>query len=164
MRKKDTQIDTQVVETEIVEQPIVEVEKKKPFAFLRKKEKDIAINLDKKMVKEFDGPFGLVQHKVTGKEFNSFILETQDAIIQMKQDMTAFTGRVDGIGDDLAKVDKRHNKVNETTVQVLKQAIDEMQSKVQMVEEYKKSIRMYQVISCIAVIAAVAELILFLIK
>ena len=144
--------------TEIVEQPVAEAEKKKTFALFKKKEKDIAITLDQNIVKEKDGFF---VHRVTGKEFNTFVVETQNAIIQMKQDMLSFTGRVDGIGDDLDKVDKRHNKVNETTVQVLKQAVDDMK---QRDEENKKMLRMYQIITAVAVVTAVAAFILFLVK
>ena len=61
-------------------------------AFLKRKEKDIIINLAPKKVREHDGSF---KHRVTGKEFNSFVLETQNAIIQVKQEMLSFTGRVD---------------------------------------------------------------------
>ena len=150
--------DKKEVTTEVLEQSAVEITKKTPFAFLKKKEKDLAATLDRNRVKEKDGPF---KHRVTGKEFNTFVVETQNAIIQMKQDMLSFTGRVDGIGDDLDKVDKRHNKVNEATVQALKQAVDDMQQRDQ---KQSRAIRIYQIITAIAVLAAIVSFILFLVK
>ena len=148
--------------TEVVEQSATEIEKKKPFAFLKRKEKGSTATLDNNIVKELDGPF---KHRVTGKEFNSFVLETQSAVIQMKQDMMSFTGRMDGIGDDLDQVDKRHNKVNEATIQALKQSFEDMQQKVfQQQIEFKKAIVIYQVITGISVLAAIASFVILIVK
>ncbi len=156
LRKEKAEVEN------VIEQPVGRIEKKKQFAFLKRREKDIVANLDQKKVKEYDGPF---KHRVTGKEFNSFVLETQSAIIQIKDEMLSFTGRVDGIGDDLDKVDKRHNKFNEATVQVLKQTVDDMQQKdLKREAEYKKSILIYQIITIIAALMAVVSFVLFLVK
>ena len=154
MRKKDKQEAV----TEIVEQPITEIEKKKTFPLFKKKEKDIADTLDRNKVKEKDGLF---KHRVTGKEFNTFVEETQSAIIQIKQQMLSFNGRVDDIGVDLTNVDKRHNIVNEATVQALKQTVDEIQLRD---EEHKKTVRIYQIITAVAVLLSIASFILYFVK
>ena len=150
------------VANEIIEQPAAEIEKKGLFGLVKRKEKDIAAELDQLKVREHDGPF---KHKVTGKEFNLFVLETQSAIIQIKQDMLSFTGRVDDIGVDLDKVDKRHNEVSETTLQVIQQLNSERQLRdAQWEEEHRKSLRIYQIITAIAVLTTVASLVMLFVK
>ena len=132
----------------------VETDKKKAFDLLKRKENDIPIMLNFKKVREHDGLF---KHRVTGKEFNTFVIDTQNAIIQMKQDMLSFAGKVDGMGDDLDKVDKRHNKVNEATVQALKKAVEDMQ---QREKKYANTLRMYQIITVIAVATAIISFVI----
>ena len=83
----------------------------------------------------------------------------------MKQDMLSFSGRVDGIGDDLDKVDKRHNMFNEATVQTLQQTVENMRQKDSAREaEFKKSLLTYQIITAVAVLTAIASFVLFLAK
>lgn len=97
--------------------------------------------------------------------YNSFVLETQSAIIQMKREMLSFTSRVDGMGDDLDKVDKRHNKFNEATIQTLKQAIVELKQKeLKRESEYKRVLLMYRIIMAVATLMAFASFVLFLVK
>lgn len=83
----------------------------------------------------------------------------------MKQEMLTFTGRVDNIGSDLDKVDKRHNEISEATIQALKQNVNDMRLMIsQQDETYNKSVRIYQIIAAVAVLAAIASLVLFLLK
>ncbi len=137
---------------------------KKKVTLFRRDDKTSSTDITVQRVKERCGPFGLIQHKVTGKEFNSFLLEIQETIIQLQQDMGAFSNRVTGIGNDLEKVDKRHNEVGETTAQVLNHKLGEMQVKLQLIEENKKNVRKLQILTVVAVVMALAELILFLVK
>ncbi len=161
MRKKENR-ETVAEAVEAPEVPSTDAVKKRPFAFFRKKNKEVVVALDQAKVKEYDGPF---QHRVTGKEFNSFVLDTQSAIIKLNQEMLSFTGRVNDIGNNLEDVDTRHKDAAKVTVQMLMHSVDDMQQKVlQQQVEYKKSIRIYQIITAMAVLLTVVSFVILILK